>query len=261
MNELIVEMDKKEFVSTGIEKLDKLLGGGLQRGFTTAISSVPGTNIEVISKQFASTDDPIFITTNETKNEIISTMHEFEWDTDNIIFEDIAQKNLDEIIQGESKRVSVHQQRSRTMIKELIKAGSEGLPPMNRAREDYLAVLSNRLRVDSSKKIIINSLDFFLENYHLHDVLQTLKAGKVNIIRNNGALILFFTRGIHDIIIERQIELLADCVLELDVIKKGSAFDRILSVKKIRNVAKKIGTARYDIDENGFTIEEIDRIL
>jgi len=261
MNELIVEMEKREFVSTGIEKLDTLLGGGLQKGFTTAISSVPGTNIEVISKQFATTDDPLFITTNETTDEIIAAMKEFSWDTSNITFEDIAQKNLDKILRGESKRVSIHQQRSRTMIKDLIKAGSEGLPPMSHEQEDYLAVLSNILRLNASKKIIINSLDFFFENYELHDVLRTLKAGKVNIIKQKGSLILFFTRGIHDIIVERQIELLADCVLELDVIKKGSSFDRILSVKKIRNVARKIGTARYDIDEKGFTIEEIDRIL
>lgn len=261
MNELIVEMDKREFISTGIPKLDALLGGGIQKGFTTVFSSVPGTNIDIISKQFASSDNPVYITTDETKDDIINAMDEFSWDSSSIEFIDIAQKNLNHILKDETKRVSVYHQRSKEMLKDLIKAGSEGLPSMTREEEDYLSILFQTLRENGGRKIIVNSLDFFLENYEYAEVLRTLKAGKANVAQEKGVLILVFTRGIHDVVVERQIELLADCVLELDVIKQGSSFERVLSVKKIRNFAKKIGTASYDIDEHGFTIEEIERIL
>jgi KaiC/GvpD/RAD55 family RecA-like ATPase len=261
MSELKMEMVNENLMSTGIEKLDEILGGGIQKGFTMAISSIPGTNIEIIIKQIASMDKPVFITTNETKDEIISTMKEFSWDSSSIDFEDIAQKNLNHILEGENKRVSIYQQRSKNLIKELIQAGSQGLPQSTFSDVDYLAVLSQILREKSSKKIIVNSLDFFLEQYNSDDVMRTLKAGKVNIFQNKGVLFFTFTRGIHDIVIERQIELLADCVIELDVIKKGSNLERMLSVIKMRNIGKKIGTTRYDINENGFTLEEIERIL
>lgn len=261
MNGLTTEMNEQTMMSTGISKLDELLGGGIQRGFTMAISSIPGTNIEIIIKQIASIDQPVYVTTNETKDEVISTMNEFSWDSSNIEFIDIAQKNLEHILDGENKRVSIHQQRSKNLIKELIQAGSQGLPSSKIGETDYLAILSQVLREQSSKKIIVNSLDFFFEQYNADDVLRTLKAGKVNIFQNNGVLFFTFTRGIHDTVIERQIELLADSVIDLDVVKKGSSLERILSVMKMRNIGKRIGTARYDIDEKGFTLEEIERIL
>jgi KaiC/GvpD/RAD55 family RecA-like ATPase len=261
-NELMVDMlSQKNMISTGIPKLDELLGGGIQKGFTVGISSIPGTNIEIIMKQIASTDKPVFITTNETKDEIISTMDEFSWNSGSIDFEDIARINLDQILKGENRRVSIQNHRSKKLIKELIQAGSQGTPELKRREDDYLAILSNILREKSARKIIINSLDFFLEQYNTEDVLRSLKAGKVNIFQEKGALFFTYTRGIHDLIVERQIELLADCVIELDVVKHGSSLERILSIKKMRNLTKKIGSARYDIDDNGFTLEEIDRIL
>jgi KaiC/GvpD/RAD55 family RecA-like ATPase len=252
---------QREFISTGIHKLDDLLGGGLQKGFTTLISAIPGTNIEIFTKQLATADNPVYITTDETKNEIISTMESFSWDTDQIGFEDIAQKHLDYVREGESKRISIYQQRSRTKIKELIKQGSQGVPAQHTGEEDYLAVLSHNFRDNASKKIIVNGLDFFLERYSTDDVLKTVKAGKINVAQHQGVLILILTRGIHGTQIERNLESLADCILELDVVRKGTSFERLLSVKKIRNYAKKIGTARYEITDRGLILENIERIL
>ena len=58
-----------------------------------------------------------------------------------------------------------------------------------------------------------------------------------------------------------KMEGIADCVLELQVLQKGSTFERFLSVKKMRNYAKKIGIARYAIDSDGFILEMIERIM
>jgi len=271
MSEVVTEFEKKdfnglnamqrEFVSTGIQKLDDLLGGGLQRGFTTLISAIPGTNIEIFTKQLASVDDPVYITTDETKKEIIETMDSFSWETDHIIFEDIAKKHLESVREGELKRISIYEQRSRTKIRELIKEGSQGVPSGNKIEEDYLAVLSHNFRDKSSNKIIVNGLDFFLERYPTEDVLKTVKAGKINVSQQHGVLILILTRGIHGTQTERNLEALADCILELDVVRKGTSFERLLSVKKIRNYAKNIGTARYEITDEGLILENIERIL
>jgi KaiC/GvpD/RAD55 family RecA-like ATPase len=254
-------MVEKTFVSTGIEKLDELIGGGIQQGFTMLISTIPGSNIEIISKQMASKGDPIYITTDETKEEVISTMKDFSWDFSKIEFEDIARKHLNYVLEGESKRVSIYRQRSKQSIKELIKAGSEGIPAQVSSEDDYLAIMSSILRKYSDKKIIINNLDFFLSNYKASDIIKILRAGKVNILDENGVLIIIITRGIHGEAIERQIELLADCVLVLDIVQRGPDYERIISVKKLRNIAKKIGSARYDINDKGFILEDVERIL
>ena len=80
----------REVIETGIRNLDKLLGGGLQKGFTTCITGVPGTNMEIIMKQIASKGDVLFITTDENKDDVIKTMEKFGWKNKHLKFIDIA---------------------------------------------------------------------------------------------------------------------------------------------------------------------------
>ena len=250
-----------EFVSTGIEKLDKLLEGGIPRGFTTLILGTPGSSIEILSKQLATVGDVLYFTTEETKDEVLETMGRFGWDPPEINFIDIAAKYSQSVLTGEQKRVSIYEQRSKLKLKELIEIGSSGMPPVTKGEEDFLAILSNKIKTAASKKIIINSLDFFLSQYSQDEVIRTIHAAKISNLQNRGALFIIMTRGIHGDVFERKMEGIADCVLELEVLQKGSTFERFLSVKKMRNYAKKIGIARYAIDSDGFVLEMIERIM
>lgn len=254
-------MTKDEFISTGIEKLDKLLEGGIPRGFTTLILGTPGTSIEILSKQLATVGDVLYFTTEETKDEVLETMNRFGWKPPEINFIDIASKYSQSVLSGEQKRVSIYEQRSKLKLKELIEIGSSGMPPTAKGEEDFLAILSNKIKTAASKKIIINSLDFFLSQYSQDEVIRTIHAAKISNLQNKGALFVIMTRGIHGDVFERKMEGIADCVLELEVLQKGSTFERFLSVKKMRNYAKKIGIARYAIDSDGFVLEMIERIM
>jgi len=254
-------MTNNEFISTGIEKLDKLLEGGIPRGFTTLILGTPGSSIEILSKQLATIGNVLYFTTEETKEEVLETMARFGWNPPEIDFIDIASKYSQSVLTGEQKRVSIYEQRSKLKLKELIEIGSSGMPPIAKGEEDFLAVLSNKIKTATSEKIILNSLDFFLSQYPQEEVIRTIHAAKISNLQNKGALFIIMTRGIHGDIFERKMEGIADCVLELEVLQKGSTFERFLSVKKMRNYAKKIGIARYAIDSDGFVLEMIERIM
>ncbi len=253
---------KDGFISTGIRKLDRLLEGGVPNGFTTVILGSPGSSTEILVKQIATVGDVVYITTEETKDEIVDTMNRFGWNIPKIDFVDISSKYYSNVLEGEKRRISIYEQRSKLKLKELIELGSSGMPNTVTGDEDYLAVLSNKIKdVSIGELMIINSLDFFLSQYRQEDVLKTIYAAKVSNLRNKGALIIVMTKGVHGELFERKMEGLADCVLELDVIQKGSSFERYLSVKKMRNYAKKIGIARYVIDDSGFVLEMIERIM
>ena len=256
-------LDKKEgFISTGIEKLDRLLEGGVPNGFTTIILGSPGSSTEILVKQIATVGNVVYISTEETKDEIVDTMNRFGWNIPKIDFVDISSKYYSNVLEGEKRRISIYEQRSKLKLKELIELGSSGMPNTVTADEDYLAVLSTKIKdVSIGELMIINSLDFFLSQYRQEDVLKTIYAAKVSNLRNKGALIIVMTKGVHGELFERKMEGVADCVLELDVIQKGSSFERYLSVKKMRNYAKKIGIARYVIDDSGFVLEMIERIM
>ena len=250
------------FISTGIEKLDRLLEGGLPPGFTVVLLATPGSSAEILVKQISAVGNVLYVTTEETKEEIVATMKRFGWSVDNIDFVDISAQYYQSVERGEQRRVSIYKQRSKLKVKELIEIGSSGMPSTDVNYEDFLAILSNQIKnMPDEKIIIINSLDFFLSQNSQEDVVKTIYASKVSNLRKKGILFIVMTKGVHGDLFERKVEGLADCVLELDVIQKGSSFERFLSVKKMRNYAKKIGIARYVIDDSGFVLEMIERIM
>ena len=254
-------MSKNEFISTGIEKLDKLLEGGTPRGYLVLILGTPGSSIEILSKQLGASGKVLYFTTEETGTELKETMDRFGWKTTNMDVIDIAASYSKAILSGEQRRVNVYQQRSKIKLKELIEIGSLGMPPVAKGSEDFLAILSNNIKGAKAEKIIINSLDFFLNQYTQDEVIRTILAAKLCNVQNKGVMFMIMTRGIHGDVFERKMEGMADCVLELEVLQKGSTFERFLAVKKMKNYAKKIGIARYAIDSDGFVLEMIERIM
>lgn len=253
---------KEGFISTGIDKLDRLLEGGIPNGFTTVVLGSPGSSIEILVKQIASAGKSLYISTEETKDEICETLRRFRWPEPNIEFVDISSKYYTNVLRGEQKRVSIYEQRSKLKLRELIEIGSKGTPESVVGEEDYLAIISNKIKeAKPGQLIILNSLDFFLSQYRQEEVLKTIYASKITNLNKQSGLIILMTKGIHGELFERKMEGLADCVLELEVIQKGSSFERFLSVKKMRNFAKKIGIARYSIDDSGFVLEMIERIM
>ncbi|MEF8848535.1 MAG: RAD55 family ATPase [Candidatus Thermoplasmatota archaeon] len=253
--------DANSFITTAIDKLDSLLEGGIPKGFITLILASPGSGVEIFCKQLATNGEIIYLTTDETVDEVKNTMERFNWQYDNIDFVDLNSKYLDEVIRREEKKLRYNEKINKTKIKELIEMGSEDKNPKNNEEEDYLNIFADILSSSNSKKVIINSLDFFLNQYPKEKILKTLDVAKLRNLKNKGNIFLSMTKGIYGEMFETQMERLADCVLELDVIKKGSNFERMLAVKKMKNYAKKIGLARYKIDDEGFDLENIERII
>lgn len=254
-------MTENEFISTGIKKLDQLLGGGIIKGFTTLLLGSPGSSIEILTKQIASTGKTLYITTEENEEEIRSTIERFGWKAENINFVDIAKKYSQSVLNREKKRVGIYKQKSKKRIKELISMGSRDMPSYTNVDENFLTIFLNNISSSSSEKILINSIDFFLNKYAEEEVMRILHSAKIKNLENKGALFIAMQKGIHGNALENKIESISDCVLELEVLRKGSSFDRFLAVKKMRNYAKKIGMARYVIDSDGFVLEMIERIM
>ena len=254
-------MAQEEFISTGIEKLDKLLEGGTPKGYMVLLLGGPGSSIEILTKQLATTGKVLYFSTEETEEEIIATMKRFGWTKEKMEIVDIATEFSKAVLSGEQRRVSVYEQRSKIKLKELIELGSSATPQIGKGEQDFLAVLSNRIKNSKSEKVIVNSIDFFLNQYSPDEVIRAIHAAKICNLQNKGVLFMIMTRGIHGDVFERKMEGIADCVLELEVLQKGSTFERFLAVKKMKNYAKKIGIARYAIDTDGFILEMIERIM
>jgi KaiC/GvpD/RAD55 family RecA-like ATPase len=254
-------MINDNYIGTGIENLDKLLEGGIQKGFTTLILGPPGSSIEILGKQISSTQKVLYITTEETKQDVTETMSRFGWDISEIDFLDISTIFSEQILKGIGRPINVYEQQNKSKIKELIKEGSSNKTPESYRKTDYLGFLLDNIKKSKNEKIIINSLDFFFGEYPQEKVLRVLKEIKIQNIQNKSVIFLLLTKGIYNEILENKLEGMSDCVIELEVLQKGSTFERFLTVKKLRNFAKKIGIARYVVETNGFVLETVERIM
>jgi KaiC domain protein len=82
-----------ERLSTGISSLDKMLAGGIPRGFCIAITGEPGTGktilcIHFIAQGIKEGDKCIYVTTEESRESIINQAKQFKFDFDKSIKED-----------------------------------------------------------------------------------------------------------------------------------------------------------------------------
>ncbi len=248
-------------ISTGIENLDKLLEGGIQRGFTTLIMGSPGSSIEILGKQISSTKNVLYITTEENKEDVTKTMERFGWNTSEVNFLDISSIFSKQILKGIGRPLNIYEQKSKSKIKELIRDGSSITNPESNKKFDYLAYILDNIKKTKHEKIILNSLDFFISEYPEEKVFRIIREIKIQNSDRKSALFILLTKGVHGEIFEKKIEGLSDCVIELEVVQKGSTFERFLTIKKLRNYAKKIGIARYVVESNGFVLETVERIM
>jgi KaiC/GvpD/RAD55 family RecA-like ATPase len=221
----------------------------------------PGSSIEIFGKQLSSTKNVLYITTEETKNDVIDTMERFGWDISNVDILDISSKFSKQILKGIGRPINIYEQKSKSKIQELIKEGSSNKPPETNKIHDYLSYILDNIKNSKREKIIINSLDFFINEYPKEKVIRTLQEIKIQNTEKKTVIFFIMTKGIYGELLEKKIEGLSDCVIELEVIQKGSTFERFLAIKKLRNFAKRIGIARYVVESNGFVLETVERII
>ncbi len=74
-----------ERISTGVDELDKILRGGIPKGFVVAVTGEPGTGKTILCLHFIAQglkngDPGIYVTTEESRESIIRQAEQFGWD-------------------------------------------------------------------------------------------------------------------------------------------------------------------------------------
>lgn len=259
-------------VSTGIEALDQFLKGGLPRGFTTLLLAPVGAGAEIFAKQFAqghAGERVVYLTTDESEREVRGTAESAGWDFSGVKVVDLQTEFADAMVAAQAKARPVDGTARRFNPRELVESTtSTDILASRRAKDgstrntDYQGrLLDPYARSPGPDRVIVHSLDFFLNLYPLDDLVSTLTAVKAANARQGGLLLLVLAKGAHGPATERRIELLADCLIELEVSRKGTSFERFLMVKKVKNRSTGIGVSTYEITPTGFYLETLDRIV
>ena len=234
----------------GIPDVDKRLWSALPKGWVGILHGEPGSGIELLAKQFAGTAKdriPVYYyTTVERTEDITSAMRKFGWDRDvkimNILedyYDRVLSRNL-EISRFRERGISPEEATSFTM------KGVEG-PRINFVTR----MIYDLATYDRPFRLIVDSLDFFLEQADASDIISMVRQIRYRAQRVGGVAILTLTSGIHDARVMGTLESIADLLLKLEVEDRSKSFLYGLSIEKVRNHPEVTGKVGVDVGDHG----------
>lgn len=235
------------FTSIGVRALDEHLGGGIQKGSTVLVMGTPGSGTEFFAKQFASvsTEPVTYFTSTERNEDVLGVMREYGWRTDLKIV-NVGSKYHESVL---AKKLEISKFRQ-----EGIKLGD-----IRRFRQEEVAKEENLLTFlayEISKlappfRVVINSLDFYLENYESHEVLMAMRTIKAHTQHSESVTLITMLKDVHDSRIQSSLEDLADVIFELDKEKVGQEFKKFMVIQKVRNHPAMVGIIPLSFDKSG----------
>jgi len=252
----------EEVVSIGIPKLDVMLLGGIPKGFVILVEGTPGSGMELFAKQFAGAkiedEKVLYVATNETASDVKRVLRQYRWSTD-ITVDSIAKRYYDTIL---VKEMFINKLRREGLtVKEIETLGATKGKQFETKKADFLAETEYKIStLEPPYRAVIDSLDFFLQQYPPETVIMTLRTIKAHTQRARGLTLMTMVSGANDAKVESSIRAIADCIIELEVQKLASEFENRLIVRKLKNHPDKTAILTYAITEGGITPERVSRI-
>ena len=260
----ITEEDKDFFGtmgSFGIPKFDKIMNGGVPRGFTILALTDPGAGAELFAKQFLSpSEEPentVYISTNETHDEIKGIYDKYNW---------LNELQIISIGSEYNKRVLGKElQASKYRLEGFKMADIQKLSQtrfVDDETEDFLTEMANNVMERAPHfRCVIENLDFFFQRYDKSRVISMLRMMQAHTQMVKGLLLVCVSTDSLDTSIEREMSSIADMVLTFGVHMVGSEFETRMIVRKFRNAPENLSVMSYRVTpEEGITPETVQRI-
>jgi KaiC/GvpD/RAD55 family RecA-like ATPase len=254
--------DVEEVVSIGIPKLDVMLLGGIPKGYMILVEGTPGSGMELFAKQFAGAkteeEKALYVATNETAADVRRLLRQYRWSTD-ITIDSIAKRYYDAILVKEMFISKLR--REGLTVKEIETLAVSKGKQFETKKIDFLAETEYKIStLEPPYRVVIDSVDFFLQQYPSENVLMMLRTVKAHTQRAKGLTLVTMVSGAHDVKTESGIRAIVDCIIELEVQKLASEFENRLIVRKLKNHPDKTAILTYAITEGGITPERVSRI-
>ncbi len=233
--------------------LDKSLMDGIPRGFTLLVAGPPGSGTELFAKQFASAgtdkENVVYFTTTERDQDVTSTMEHFGWKSSMKIV-NIADQYYRTVL---AKELEISRYRQEGITMKDIMAASKEKTEERRGINFLTSLTYETSRLKPPFRVVVDSLDFFLEYYDHVDVLSSLRTIKAHTQHEEGVALLTMLTGVYATRTQSSVEEIVDCSIELQRERVQNAFKNYLIIRKVRNHPEMTGIYEYKITKEGIT--------
>lgn len=250
-------------VSTGIPKLDRILiDGGVPQGYTILIKGAPGSGMDLFAKQFTSgaeaLENVLYFSTDERLEDVVRILKQYSWPT-NLDIIDIASSYFDKVLARELEISKL--KRDGLTVSDLLRLIDTSRVD-EREETNFLRDMTYRISdLSPPFRIVIDSLDFFLENYTTQSVISSIRTVKAHTYYNKGVTLITMVGEMYDRMTQNALDAIADIIIEMHIIQLASEYETRLIIRKVRNHPGKAAIMSYSITpEKGITPEMISRV-
>lgn len=238
----------------GIPEVDDDLGGALPPGWVGIVMGQSGSGLPLFAKQFAHAGAGVipvrYYTTYERTADILRAFADFEWKVDGVEIVNLSDEYFDRVLRRD---LEVSRVRERGLTYHDLVGGP---PPNDRPRTYNLTnrLLSDLAAQESSFRLVVDSLDFFLEVLDPSEVMSMVRQVRHRVQALGGQALLLMQSDVHDRRTTGLLEDLADLVVELRSDRHGDAYEQQLAIRKLRNHPEKTRVTLARMTPRGFVV-------
>jgi len=239
----------------GIPEIDQPIWTALPPGWLSLLTGTSGSGAPLLAKQFAHAgagEVPVlFYTTYERTEDVRNAFDDFGWDPAEIKIVNLADEYFERVL---VRGLEIAKAREGGIsLSELRDSG-----PSDRTLRPFSLtnrMLSDLAQIDSPFRLVVDSVDFFLEVMEPHDLTIVARQIRHRCQTIGGHALLTAHSVSHEKSIFGLLQDLADLVFELRAEPRHDHYDHTLMVEKVGNRPDLTRIWNAQLGENGWHVE------
>lgn len=238
----------------GVPEIDRDLAPALPPGWLGLLLGQSGSGMTLFAKQFAqaggSQSPVLFYTTYERTEDIQRAFTDFGWKFKGIQIVNLSEEYYETVLRRD---LEVSRLRERGVsYKELIDTSTS--PVRRRSYNLTNRLLSDLAALEHPFRLVVDSLDFFLEVLDPGDVMMMVRQVRHRVQALGGQALLAVQSEVHDLRTTGLLEDLADLVIEVRADQRGDSVEHLFAVRKVRNHPEKTSVGVAKMTAHGLTV-------
>ncbi len=240
----------------GIPEIDQPVWTALPPGWLAVLSGTSGSGAPLLAKQFAHAGagpvPVLFYTTYERTEDVKKAFDDFGWDPDEIRIVNLADEYFERVL---VRGLEIAKAREGGIaLDDLVEVRPQDrvLTPFSLTNR----MLSDLANIDSPFRMVVDSVDFFLEVMEPHELTTVARQIRHRCQTIGGHALITAHSVAHERAVFGLLQDLADVVFDLSAEPRQDHYEHALSVQKVGNRPDLTHIWNAEIGETGWHVEE-----